>query len=586
MRKWLVLFLLLWTVGLVSCTSPIPEEENPDIPNLPEEPDEPEEPEPPLPTAEERVEELLDSLSIEQKVGQLFMVGMQGTAMDTSLRNAINNYYFGNFIYFGYNVADDSLVADLSEAIQEEVVTATGIPGLISMDQEGGMVVRFAGEATHFIGNMGLAATANSENAYWAGKFAGEELRHFGVNVNLAPVLDVNNNPDNPIIGIRSYGDQASTVSEYGLEMIAGLSASKVMATAKHFPGHGDTTVDSHYGLPMIPHAMDRLNEVELAPFRAAIAQGVDAIMTAHIIFSALDSTLPATLSHAVVTGLLRNELEFDGIIMTDEMRMNAIRNNFGVEEAAVLALQAGVDILLYAESSSTSITAYQGVLQAIADEVISEERIDESVRRILLKKIKMGLMEEYLPKRNMTAADFAAHQAFNDSLIRASITQAKGSIDQFSQDNSTLFISTLCTRYPLLPNATINTATNSFAYVGKTYFQEKGMDAAYREIGTSLSSSQIQSLVQAAANYEQIVIGVENMSSSQAQLVTALLSNHPDLILVAFKNPYDITKVPTVNHYICTYGYFAGSVHTLLQYLTGEVSISGVLPVAVTGLS
>lgn len=536
---------------------------------------------------EEQAIQHLKTLTLEQKIGQMFMVGFGGTVIPASLITNISQYYFGNFIYFGNNVADDSLVPTLSEDIQKTVVEKTRIPGFISMDQEGGMVVRFANNATHFIGNMGLVATNRSDYAYQVGKFSGQELRHYGVNLNLAPVLDVNNNPSNPVIGIRSYSDDPYVVAEYGNMMIKGLRAGEVMATAKHFPGHGDTSVDSHYGLPQIAHSMDHLLENELLPFQMAIDNGIDAIMSAHIIFSAIDEEYPATLSKLVITDLLRNQMGFDGIVMTDSMNMDAISKNFGVAEAAVLAVNAGVDMLLYGESTTLSVQAYLGVLEAVRNGTISNERIDEAVFRILVKKAKYHLFDDYLPRENLTTSDFLLHKDFSDKLIRKSITLAKGSVDHFSIDKSTLFISSVCTRYPLIPGYQINTNNNSLAYVANDYFKQLGMqNTDYEVIGTSVNATKMASVLAKAADYEQIVIAVENVSSSQAGLVKSLFAQNPNIIVVALKNPYDINSYPEINHFVCTYGYFKSSVWAVFDLLMHEYEPVGMMPVYVQGLN
>lgn len=590
MKKWILMISILFGFMLfVSCTPQTdhPEDEDP-IDIIDEEPEEEPEEEP---TEEElrriQATALLNTLSLEQKIGQMFIVGFNGTSMPSSLSTAINQYYFGNFIYFGANVADDTLVPSLSTAIQNEVVSATGIPGFISMDQEGGMVVRFANHATHFIGNMGLVATQNPENAYWVGKYTGQELRHYGVNLNLAPVLDVNNNPANPVIGIRSYSDDPDVVSAYGTQMIRGLTESGVMATGKHFPGHGDTSVDSHYGLPLIPHSLDRLYDVELVPYIDAIEAGIDAIMTAHIVFSAIDTELPATLSHPIVTGLLREDLGYDGIIMTDAMGMNAISTNFGVQEAAVLAVNAGVDMLLYAESTTLSVNAYTGVLNAVNQGDILISRINEAVLRILMMKFKYGLIDDYLPKNNLTTNDFNMHNTFNQTLLLDSITMAKGTVSEFDPTKSTLFISSICTRYPLLPGYTINTTNNSLAYVAYQHFLSTPMaSVGYEVVGTSLTSTQINSILTRANDYDQVVIALENVSTSQANLVNELQTICDELIVVALRNPYDILFYNNVQNYICTYGYFASSVQAIFSYLKGEIEVTGHLPVVITGLN
>jgi beta-N-acetylhexosaminidase len=376
-------------------------------------------------------------------------------------------------------------------------------------------------------------------------------------------------------------------VSAYGLQMIRGLKESDVMATVKHFPGHGDTSVDSHYGLPMIPHDMERLINVELAPFIDAIEAGADALMTAHIIFSTIDDELPATLSYKVITELLREEIGYDGIVMTDEMRMNAIRNNFTASEAAVKAIQAGVDIVLYAESTSTSIAAYNGVIEAIEDGIITEERIDESVWRILDKKIKYGLMEDYLPRRNLTASDIQEHKDWNQTLIEASFTQPLGTVDWFDRNASTLLISTKCTRYPLVKGYSLNTSQNSLAMVGASLLEGEGatqVDSLVIE--TSLTSTQVNQIVAQAASYSQVIIAVENATTSQATLVNRLAEEDFNLLVVALKNPYDYLLYDGINHYVCTFGYFASTVEALIDLLLGRFEATGTLPVQIEGIN
>ncbi|MFA6627121.1 MAG: glycoside hydrolase family 3 protein [Bacilli bacterium] len=595
MKKILFLLLMilsLWTLGACGLKNIPIEDDDPVIQEPGDDPvvGEPDE-DPIVDEIDEvtsaRIQAIIDEMTLEDKVGQMFMVGFNGTSVPSSLNQAIDTARFGNFIYFGANVADDSLVSEMSRQIQNKVMSTLKIPAFISMDQEGGMVVRFAGEATHFIGNMALAATLDPHNAYLVGQYSGMELRHFGINTNLAPVLDVNNNPDNPVIGIRSYSDDAQTVSDFGLQMIEGLRSSQVMATVKHFPGHGDTSIDSHYGLPMIPHDLDRLYDIELAPFIDAIEAGVDTIMTAHIIFSAIDSDYPATLSYKVLTELLRNTLGYEGLIMTDEMRMNAIQNNFSAAEAAVLAVQAGVDILLYAESTSTSLQAIEGILEALDKGTLKEERIDASVRRILEKKIKYGLFEDYLPREDVSTSLFATHRAWNQSLVEDSITMPIGHVDWFQKEQKTLLISTVCTRYPLENGYQINTTANSLAMVGANYLQQAGVeDVDANVISSTLTTTQINTIVNQAKGYSQVVIAVENVSASQATLINELAKENFNLLVVALRNPYDYQMYVGVEHYVCTYGYFQSSVQAIMDLLLGKFEAVGILPVHIDNLN
>lgn len=532
-------------------------------------------------------ESILKTLSLEQKVGQMFIVGFSGTTIPTSLVQAINDHYFGNFIYFASNLSNPQTIASMSTQIQETVVNATTIPGFISADQEGGMVARLTTGGTHFIGNMALGAIGDDTLAYEVGQMVGKELRHYGINLNLAPVLDVNNNPANPIIGVRSYSDNPVMVSDFGIAMIQGMRNSNVLATAKHFPGHGDTHIDSHYGLPTIPYDLSRLYDIELYPYIQAIEEGLDAIMTAHILFSAIDNIYPATLSYKVITELLREALGYQGIVMTDAMNMDAIRNHFGNVEASILAIQAGVDILTYTESTSASIQAYRGVLDAVENGIISEARIDESVMRILNQKIKYGLFDEYLPSNTLSTDDFLNHKTFNNDLAKQSLTLAKGEFSGFDANKSTLIISTINSRYAMLPGFAINASQNSLAYIASIKLEAQGFtNVHYQTIGTSISSTQIQNITELAKDYEQVVVAFENATVSQGQLTTALFADNPSLVVVALRNPYDILRFPEVETYICVYGYLDATVYAIIDYLSGGFNATGVLPVIVNGIN
>lgn len=243
-------------------------------------------------------------------------------------------------------------------------------------------------------GGMAIAAAGSVEDAYQAALISGRELSAMGINLNYAPVLDVNNNARNPVIGVRSFGESPEKVADYGAATIRGFQDAGVAATAKHFPGHGDTDVDSHLDLPTVRHDRARMDSVELVPFRRAIAEGVDAMMSAHIYFPALEQEkLPVTLSKAVLTGLLREELGFGGIIMTDCMEMNAIAEHYGTVEASVLAIEAGADIVLISHRADRQLAASEAILHAVAEGRISETRIDDSVRRLLALKVKRGVI-------------------------------------------------------------------------------------------------------------------------------------------------------------------------------------------------
>ncbi|MEJ8304907.1 beta-N-acetylhexosaminidase [Saccharibacillus sacchari] len=340
------------------------------------------------------IELLLGSLDLRGKLGQMLLGGFDGRTMNAAAMQLIAAYRTGGIIYFSRNVSSPEQVAALTRELQE-AAEANGVPPLwISIDQEGGMVARITEGVTLMPGQMAIAAAGSTEDAYRCAYISGRELRSLGINLNYAPVLDVNNNPANPVIGVRSFGESPEIAAAFGAATIGGLQDAGVGATAKHFPGHGDTDVDSHLDLPTVPHDRARMDRVELVPFKQAVKQGVDAVMSAHIYFPALEEAkLPVTLSPAVLTGLLREELGFDGIITTDCMEMNAIAEHYGVAEASVLAVLAGADQVLVSHRLDRQGAALNALENAVQSGRIAESRIDDSVRRLLRMKWKRGLL-------------------------------------------------------------------------------------------------------------------------------------------------------------------------------------------------
>lgn len=331
------------------------------------------------------------SLSLQQKIGQLIMAGFDGLAPDSQIENLIRSKHLGGVILFRRNIANPEQVARLNRRLQKINADQSEIPLLIAVDQEGGVVARLEEGVTPLPSALAFRAAGSPEDCEALTRIANTELHLLGFNVNFAPVLDVNNNPRNPVIGVRAYGETVDDVCTYGLAALRGIEQAGMVATAKHFPGHGDTTVDSHRGLPCVNHGRDRLEAIELAPFRAAIAAGVDAIMSAHVVFPAFepDPKTPSTLSPAVLTGLLREKMGFDGVVFTDCLEMSAIAEGVGVVEGAVRAFKAGADVLLISHSEALQQATIEALLEEVARGEISEERIDQSVARILALKEK-----------------------------------------------------------------------------------------------------------------------------------------------------------------------------------------------------
>ncbi len=343
-------------------------------------------------------------MSLEVKIGQMLMAGVQDEELGDDERQVIADLHVGNVILMGRNFDSPDQVLSLTQDLQRLAVASNGAGLLIATDQEGGLVQR----ANSYAGftlmpdaeTVGLARCPAVLRDY--GRMSGAELAAVGVNMAMAPVLDVNDNPTNPVIGAlnRSFGTTPEEVEEATLAYIAGLHDAGVMATGKHFPGHGATTSDSHNSLPFVEKSRAELDAVDIAPFQAAVDQGIDAIMPAHVVYPALDPAgLPATVSAPIQTGLLRQELGFTGIIVTDDMGMAGITELYPPEESGVRAVMAGADIVLCVRMTTTGACAPEmleplraGLLAAVADGRIPVERIDASVRRILAVKARQGV--------------------------------------------------------------------------------------------------------------------------------------------------------------------------------------------------
>ncbi|TLQ49240.1 beta-hexosaminidase [Ruoffia tabacinasalis] len=368
------------------------------------------------------VDEIIANMTLEEKVVQTLMPDFRNwevdgeevgvTELNDDIRQIFADYQFGGVILFAENVVETEQTARLVYQMQASQVESDHLPLLIGIDQEGGIVNRL-GSGTQLPGNMALGATNDPEYSKLAGDIIGSELEALGINVNFAPSVDINNNPKNPVIGLRSFSSDPEIVSEHGLSYIEGIKEHNVAVAAKHFPGHGDTDVDSHFGLPVVDKSFDEFMNNELLPFRAVMDADTDMIMTAHIQFPQLESEmkvseedgsdilLPATLSPSILTDLVRDEMAYEGIVITDALNMEAIANNFGEVETSILSKKAGADILLMPViiRSNDDLTLLDKVIQGLVDAVESEDipmdNIDNSVRRILTLKEELGLLED-----------------------------------------------------------------------------------------------------------------------------------------------------------------------------------------------
>jgi beta-N-acetylhexosaminidase len=363
-------------------------------------------------------------MTSREKIGQLFMVGFMGTAVTPELASFIKEYKPGGVILFSRNLESVEQIVELTNDLQR---CSPQSPLLISIDQEGGRVSRLPKGFTIFPACELIGRCNSTELAYAAAATIAKELRVVGINMNMAPVLDVNSNPDNPVIGDRAFGSLSDVVSEMALATAAGLQDNKVVACGKHFPGHGDTNADSHKELPVVEASRERLETIELPPFRRAAAAGVETMMTAHVLYKALDDGLPATLSPKIITHLLREEMRYDGVVLTDDLEMHAIVDHYGPGDAAVHALLAGCDVLLICKDRDREIAAFESVEKAVTSGAVSMQRLDQSVNRI--QRVKQRYLCPYRPaviSEAKLVAGCRTHQALLHSIEQANLRLEK----------------------------------------------------------------------------------------------------------------------------------------------------------------
>ena len=533
------------------------------------------------------IEHTLRSMSLDEKVGQvLFVSGTGGfknqeTEAFEKIRRNIVEYHVG-----GYNVAlgDPASVAVMINSMQR----LSRLPLLISGDLEGGAGWVFPG-ATRLPRGMAIAATNDETFAYEAGKIAAKEGRALGFHINYYPVADVNSNPQNPIINIRSFGEDPAKVAAMVQAYVRGCQDNGMLCTAKHFPGHGDTSTDSHSEMPVVTADRKRLDTVELVPFRAAIEAKVAAIMTAHIALPQIepDTRLPATLSPKVLTSLLREELHFPGLIFTDALDMQGVLATFGEGEVAVRALEAGVDVLLFAKPD----TMHPAIKTAVESGRLSTARLDQSVRRILDAKWRSGLSKERLVdlSRIDTIVGSRENRDKAQEMMDRAITLVRNENSAIplapSKELRVLQLNVLDSANRWLHNQPPGPV---FAAELKTRFP----NATSIQIDDRSSPQELELVRKAAEHAEAIVIGTFvltrwakgtiELPQSHIALIRDLLKMKKPFVLAAFGSPYVIRSLPETPSYLAAYETHDAAQIAAAKAIVGEIGIRGTLPVTV----
>jgi beta-N-acetylhexosaminidase len=559
------------------------------------------------------VQATIKKMTLDQKVGQLIVSSFESTFVPTdsdaydALARAVHEAHVGGFHVFGGSERAPSVLLNptygtvtLGQPLEaasllNRLQTIAPVPLLNTADFEAGVGFRIAG-ATAFPRAMAFGAAGDDRLAFEAGRVTAVEARALGVHVNFAPVVDVNNNPRNPVINTRSFGEDPARVGALASAYASGLRAGGVLATLKHFPGHGDTDVDSHLGLPIIMHPRERLEQIEWQPFRAAIASGVAAVMSAHIEMPALDPSkgIPTTLSRPIVTGVLRDGIGFRGLVYTDSMGMQGVTAQFSPAEAAVRAIKAGNDVVLH---SPDDVAAFQGIRAAVEKGDIPIAQVNASVERILRAKAIAGLNKTKLVNLDAIATTIGsrAHKAVARDVSQRSLTLIKDERNSVpltaSRDGQVLYLSVL--DYP----SGWRIAAPSRTFIPA--LRERWPNVTAVELSDRTTPSEIELVRAMAPRFDAIVASVfvrAASASGRMDLAPPLVRLLQDLarttarakqpyVAVIFGNPYTATFLQELPAMLLTYDFYDLAEDSAVRALAGEAPITGKLPIGLPGL-
>src|SRR5690349_2026297 len=558
-------------------------------------------------------EKQLKQMSLEEKVGQLISVGINATYLNQeskafkALRHQVVDNHVGGIILFRGPVYESVVLCNRMQQLAKQ-------PLLISADLEAGAGMRFD-DTVNFPWNMAIGATGDPAYARRAGKLTGREARALGVQQIYAPVSDVNNNAANPVINVRSYGEDPAQVAKFVAAFVEGAQSAGVIATAKHFPGHGDTAVDSHRGLPEIDVTRERLNSVELVPFRAAVKAGVGAVMDGHIALPRIDSTvitplprerklkaidtdegseivvekgtMPTTLS-PVVNKILRDDLGFDGLIVTDAMSMSGLTLYFTQEEASVRALEAGADQLLKPADPDA---AFRGVVSAVKSGRLTEQRIEQSARKILAAKYDLGLTQQRITPIDEIDREVSGAQVdeLADEIADHAITLVR---------NEGNMVPLKLTPAAKIFNLAITNGDDRLSitqsFVGEMADAGKKMETMV--LDDRSSDAEVQKTIESAARADLVIVsmygrvrtgqaGSVALPKPGARALNALLEHPTPFVGISFGNPYLLMDFPKLPVYLVAYGDMPSLQRSAANVLLGKIAVTGRLPISLPGL-
>ena len=513
----------------------------------------------------------IKKLTLKQKIGQMIGLAFSGSEYSPELKMQVEDIEAGLIIYFKDNCITPKQIFDLNK----EIIKHAKIPPFIALDQEGGMVARVTTGVVQTPGAMAISATGNSDYAYQLNYDMGIELKHLGFNFNFAPVGDINNNPKNSVVSVRSYSEKPEIVTEYAIKAMKGFKDAKMMASLKHYPGHGDTNVDSHIGLPVVDYDDERINNMELVPFKAVIKEDLPGIMASHMLYRHYDPKYPTTLSNIMVEQKLRNELGFKGLVVTDSLTMQAVFNNFSLEEIVLNGFNSGCDILLLCGARKVEMQKeFANIALRLAEEgKISIDMIDRSVTRILKYKeeYEAGLMAEKFEDIEKYLED-EARVTLSQRVMDEAITLVKDEAHLLPLKKE----EKIAVVFPVIKVVTlVENEDNTLNSLGD--YLDFDVDKYYMDLNPT-KEEQLD-LLNKLAKYDKIVYCSynANFNQGQADLINAIDKNK--LINIAVRTPYDY-NVLDVKTYICSYEASVLSFKSLAKILTGKVKATGKLPV------
>ena len=551
-------------------------------------------------------------MTLDEKVGQLIFSSINASYLSTDsdeferLRHLVRDLKVGGFHVFGGAEALPQVMLNpvwgggsaarkgepyAAALLLNRLQSESAIPLLTSGDFEGGAAYILNG-ATRLPRAMVIGATGDDQMAFKAGVVGATEARAIGVNIDFYPVVDVNNNARNPVINLRSFGEDPALVSRMAVAYIKGIQSTGAFATAKHFPGHGDTNVDTHLGLAVINHPRERLDQVELVPFKAAIAAGVDAVMSSHIVLPALDPSpgIPATLSRPILTGILRDELKFGGLIFTDSMTMDAISKMFSHDRAAAQAVKAGVDFVLHPPDDDA---AFKGIRAAVAAGEISEAQVNASVERILRAKARLGLHVNRQVDPAGIAAKFGsrAHAEVAQEINDRGITLIKDERTQVPlpapRDANVLYLSVLDYASGWREGIPSRTMIPEL--------KKRWPNLTTIEVTDRTTASEYELIRALAKRADAVIAGVfvriasysgrMDLSQAQIALLDSVAAQNKPFAAVCFGNPYTATFLPKLPAVLLGYEFSDFTERAAVKALAGEIPIGGKLPIALPGM-